>query len=390
MVSKHEAENSDGLTGAIYLDWNATTPPHPDVLKAMLAAATTAWGNPASVHGSGRRARVLVEELREELASALQVHPRDVVLTSGGTEANNLGLAHASGLVTSRLEHASIVRVAEAMEAAGKPVRWLPVATTGQIDPAAVALACEGLSEGSWIAIQAANHETGALQPIEAVSEVARRARMKLHVDAVQAFGKVDVRPWLPLADRIAIAAHKIRGPKGIGALAFRGKAPGPVLRGGSQERGLRPGTVDPIACAGFRRAVQLASDGPARYASLAQRRDELEAAFRGLARVNAADSPRLPHVSNLSFAGVSGDELVAALDLRGIQISSGSACAAGTAEPSPVIVAMHGRELARSAVRISFGDTTPPSALDRLKEAIFQLLDAEGASPGAQPSSAS
>jgi cysteine desulfurase len=361
----------------IYLDWNATTPPHPVVLEAMRAAGEWAWANPASVHARGRQARSVVEELREELGVALSVSPRDVVLTSGGTEANNLGLRRAAALVTSRLEHPSVVRVAESLEAAGVPVRWLPVPPDGRLEPEALREACSGLPAGGWVAIQAANHETGVLQPLEALAEVVHAAGMRLHVDAVQAFGKVDSAA-LRLADAVAVASHKIRGPKGIGALGFRGPAPPPLLVGGSQERGLRPGTVDAIAAAGFRAALELARTGPSRWAPLARLRDELESAFAQRATPNATE-PRLPHVSNLSFTGMNGDELVAALDLLGVQISSGSACAAGTAEPSPVITAMLGGERARSAVRISLGEDTTTEALAEAKAAFFQALGAAG-----------
>jgi cysteine desulfurase len=348
------------------------------VLDAMREASEWAWANPASVHGRGRQARAEVEALREELAAALFVSPRDVVLTSGGTEANNLGLRRATALVTSRLEHPSVVRVAEALEAAGRKVRWLPTPAEGRLELEAVRAACTELPAGAWVAVQAANHETGVLQPLADLAEVVHAAGLRLHVDAVQAFGKVDPAA-LRVADAVAVASHKIRGPKGIGALAFRGPAPPPLLVGGAQERGLRPGTVDAVAAVGFRAALGLAASGPPRWAALRALRDQFEAAFRDYAAINGAE-PRLPHVSNLSFAGVNGDELVAALDLLGVQVSSGSACAAGTAEPSPVILAMLGRERARSAVRISLGDETSVEELSEAKALFFQALGAAGA----------
>jgi cysteine desulfurase len=178
----------------------------------------------------------------------------------------------------------------------------------------------------------------------------------------------------LRTADAISVASHKIRGPKGIGALGFRGPPPTPLLVGGSQERGLRPGTVDAVAAAGFRAALQLARSAPSRWAALAALRDDFEAAFALHATPNARE-PRLPHVSNLSFTGVRGDELVAAVDLLGVQVSSGSACAAGTAEPSPVILAMLGSERARSAVRVSLGEDTTPQLMHEAKAVFFQSL---------------
>jgi cysteine desulfurase len=228
----------------------------------------------------------------------------------------------------------------------------------------------------------AANHETGVLQPLEEVALAAHALGATLHVDAVQALGKLPPSTWR-FADSLALAAHKIRGPKGIGALAFRGQnAPRPVLVGGSQERGLRPGTVDPVAAAGFLAALQRADDAPERYAGLSVLRDELEQAFSAFASVNGAGAPRLPHVSNLSFNGVSGDELVAALDLLGVCVSSGSACSAGTTEPSTVITSMLGRERARAAVRVSLGESTTEAQIHAAKAAFRRALGLVSSDP--------
>jgi len=359
----------------IYLDWNATTPPHPAVLAAMARAAEQAWGNPASTHRVGRQARAQVEDTREKLAEICAVHARDVLFTSGGTEANNLALASAVGLALSRLEHPSVTRVAEQLEARGVPVSWVPVPENGRLEPEAYRAALLGLPRGSVAALMAANHETGVLQPLEAVALVAHELGATLHVDAVQALGKLPPESWR-FADSLAVAAHKIRGPKGIGALAFRGsKAPKPVLVGGSQERGLRPGTVDPLAAAGFLAALEQTAQGPARYAELSALRDDLERAFFSVAQVNGGASPRLPHVANLSFSGASGDEIVAALDLLGVCISSGSACSAGTTEPSTVITAMVGRERAKSAVRVSLGEATTNAEISAAKQAFRRAL---------------
>jgi cysteine desulfurase len=221
----------------------------------------------------------------------------------------------------------------------------------------------------------AANHETGVLQPLEQVAMLAHELGATLHVDAVQALGKMPPEEWR-FADSLAVAAHKIRGPKGLGALAFRGaNAPKPVLLGGSQERGLRPGTVDPVAAAGFLAALERAAGGPARYQELALLRDDFERAFAGNSVVNGGDAARLPHVSNVSFVGTSGDEIVAALDLLGVCVSSGSACSAGTTEASTVITAMVGRERAKSAVRVSLGETTTFEQIQAAKAAFRRVL---------------
>jgi cysteine desulfurase len=349
----------------VYLDWNATTPPLPAVLDAMRAAAEAAWANPSSVHRSGRTARAVVEQAREAVALLGGVEPRDVVFTSGATEANNLALRHAPALVTSRLEHPSVVRVAEALQAASVAVRWVPVPESGALDPDAVMAAAEGLPPGFVVAVMAANHETGVLQPVGELQAAIREHGGHLHVDGVQAAGKLDPGLW-QAGDTISIAAHKIRGPKGIGALLLRTPGlPRPVLLGGAQERGIRPGTVDAVAAAGFGAAAAHAREGgPARYAALASLRDRLERAVAAVARVNGLAS-RLPHVANVSFEGWLGDELVAALDLEGVRASSGSACSAGTTERSPVVEAMVGRARAESAVRFSLGETTTLEDVD-------------------------
>lgn len=344
----------------IYLDWNATTPLHADVIDAMERAAHETWANPSSIHAEGRRSRAVIEAARETIARFAVVSPRDVLFTSGATEANNLALCHAPALVTSRIEHPSVVRVAEALEASGRPVTWLSVPPSGRIDAQRVADALRDLPDGFVVALMAVNHETGVIQPIPEVTEVVQRAGGSLHVDATQAAGKLPKEAWC-FGDTMTLGAHKLRGPKGIGALVMRaGKVVKPILVGGAQERGLRPGTPDPVLAAGFGAAVERAEDGGVpRYASLSVLRDAIETAIRDHGHVNGFGAPRAPHVSNVSFDGWRGDELAASLDLEGIAVSSGSACSAGTSEPSRVVAAMHGAARAEAAVRISLGDET-------------------------------
>lgn len=363
------------MSSSVYLDWNATTPPLAEVIEAMAETARSAWGNPASIHGSGRAARDVVETAREELARLVGASPRDVIFTSGGTEANNLALQRAPALVTSVLEHPSVTRVAEALEGEGRPVRWLAVPPSGRLEPEAVREALAGMPPATVVAVAAANHETGVLQPVAEIAVHVRAAGARLHVDAVQAVGKLSSEHWAG-ADTFSVAAHKLRGPKGIGALVHRPeRAPKPLLLGGSQERGRRPGTVDPVAAAGFRVAAAWAGSHLTRRAALTALRDgfEDELVRRG-ALVNGA-APRLGHVSNVSFPGHAGDELVAALDLMGVAVSSGSACSAGTTEPSKVILAMLGLERARGALRVSLGDTTTSDDLGRALSAFERAL---------------
>ena len=365
------------MAARVYLDWNATTPPLPAVLDAMREAARDGWGNPSSVHAEGRAARTHVEAARAAVAELASCDVRDVWLTGGGTEANNLALrsffADARGcLLTSRLEHPSVTRVAEVLQASGRAtVTWVSARADGRIDLDELARALAGTgSERVFIAVQAVNHETGVVQPVrEVIARAGARthAETRVHVEAVQAWGRLDEVG--AGADSRSLAAHKLRGPKGIGALVTReGMALRPLLVGGAQERGARPGTIDPLAAAGFAVAARYACSSSGRYASLAVLRDTLERALLAAApaaRVNG-DAHRAPHVTNVSFPGWNGAELVAALDLEGVAVSSGSACSAGTIEPSPVITAMLGEERARSALRVSLGEGTSADDLDR------------------------
>jgi cysteine desulfurase len=367
----------------VYFDWNATTPPLPGVVDAMSAVAREAWGNPSSVHAFGRAARARVEDAREAVAKLAKSDPRDVVLTSGGTEANNLGLRGAfSGaaggvLVTSRLEHPSVARVAEALEQEGRArVRWLRVLAAGTIDLEDLERA---LAEGEvrLVALQSVNAETGVLQPVREAIAIAHRAGALVHVDTVQSFGRTD--DVAEEADTRSLAAHKMRGPKSIGALVTRpGLSVAPVLLGGSQERGIRPGTVDPVAAAGLAAAARHALSSPARWRALAPLRDSLEAGLLRIAtgaRVNGAAALRAPHVASVAFPSWTGPELVAALDLEGVAASGGSACSAGTAEPSAVLAAMGDLAAATSTVRFSLGEDTTADDVEAALTAAATVL---------------
>ncbi len=372
-----------------YLDWNATTPPLPEVLEAMRDAAASAWANPSSVHGHGRAARAVIEDARAAVAELAGIDARDVVFTAGGTEANNLALRSAASkpgatIVTSRLEHPSVSRVAEALEREGRAVvRWLEVTEAGTIDLDHLDRVLAEVSDPRaarggpvLVTVQAVNHETGVVQPVTETIARAHAASARVHVDAVQGWGKVVVPSgW----DTAAIAPHKMRGPKGIGALVT---APDvkvdAVLLGGAQEKGTRPGTLDAALAAGFGVASRIARSSPARWADLAPLRDRLERALVTLGgKVAGAGATRAPHVVNLVWPAWTGAELVAALDLEGVSVSSGSACSAGTVEPSPVLVAMfRGREEdAKRGVRISIGDATTSEEIDRALAAFQRVL---------------
>jgi cysteine desulfurase len=368
---------------SIYLDWNATTPPLPEVLEVVHRTDAEHWANPASVHRAGQRARSELDRARRAIADLVERHPRDVLLTGGGTEANNLAVRSSTGaIVTSRLEHPSITRVAQALEREGRTVRWVVPGPDGRwvLDGLEDQLA--SLGDGALICVQAVNHETGVVQPVADLARIARAAGARVHCDAVQAVGKLDPHHWAE-ADTLSLAAHKIRGPKGIGALVSKpGVRLTPVLRGGDQERGLRPGTQSSALAAGFRVAAEHARGGPVRYRSLESLRDRLERDLIELGRalriavVRNGDGVRAPHVTNLSFEGWVGSELCAALDLEGVAASSGSACSAGTAEPSTVIEAMLGRSRATSAIRLSLGEISTNSDVEAALHAFARVLN--------------
>jgi cysteine desulfurase len=388
MLRDDDARGADGSRAAaaaprVYLDWNATTPPLPEVIEAMREAAHAAWGNPSSVHADGRRARAFVEDARAAVADLVGLDPRDVVFTSGGTEANNLALrsafpgASAGVLVTSRIEHPSITRVAEALEREGRArVHWLAIDREGRVDLDDATRVLDA-GEVKLVAVSAANHETGVVQPVTELARLARAKGSLVHIDAVQAFGKLRFDATTTDLTSVSLAAHKIRGPKGLGALVTRpGARIDPVLLGGAQERGIRPGTVDPVAARGLVVAARHAASTPDTYAALSFLRDRLEGALLRLAPGSLVNGDgRMPHVSNVSVAGWQGAELVAALDLEGVSVSSGSACSAGTTEPSPVIRAIAGEARSRSAVRFSMGEATTSEEIDFAVRILTRVL---------------
>ncbi|MBS2016934.1 MAG: cysteine desulfurase [Deltaproteobacteria bacterium] len=390
-------------TARVYLDWNATTPPLPEALDAMRDAGATAWGNPSSIHGDGRAARSVVEDARAAVGELTGFDPRDVTLTAGGTEANNLAVRAAfagppSGkprwLLTSRLEHPSIAKVAAALEREGLArVRHVGVTRSGILDMEDLDRAIDAIvrsgEEIGLVTVQAVNNETGIVQPFGEVIDRAHAAKARVHVDAVQGWGKVDTSP-VAKADSASLAIHKLRGPKGIGALLTRASfVIPPILLGGSQERGIRPGTVDAVLASGLRVAALHARDGRERNARIAPLRDRLEAALLALdapggrARPVGDPSRRVGHVSQLVWPGWVGAELVAALDLEGISVSSGAACSAGTVEPSPVLHAMLGDDGATSGVRCSLGELTTTDDVDRAIAAFTRVV-ARGHAPRA------
>jgi cysteine desulfurase len=374
-----------------YLDWNATAPLRPEARAAMLAALD-AVGNPSSVHQEGRAARHLVEQARERVAALVGAEPRNVVFTSGGTEANRMALSaaletpdHKAGfdrLMISAVEHASVR--AGGVFAAGQ-VEEIPVTADGAVDLGALEcrLADRQRQGGRppLVSIMAANNETGVIQPVEAAAALVHAAGGLLHVDAVQAVGRVPFDMSRSGADLLTVSAHKLGGPQGVGALIRRSAAlhfSEPLLKGGGQERGARAGTENVAGIAGFGAAAASAAaamrtDGE-RMRAL---RDRLEAGLQdGPTVVFGRNADRLPNTSLFAAPGISAETALINLDLDGFAVSSGSACSSGKVTASHVLAAMGvPGNLASGAIRLSIGPSTREIDIDRFLKAWTKLL---------------
>jgi len=356
----------------IYLDHNAGGPLAPEAREAMAEALAQA-ANPSSVHAEGRRARDLVERARRDVAALVGASRDDIVFTSGGTEANALALrgaltASRRRLVVSAVEHPSIHATAAALSAEGAAITVVPVDAAGHVQLAALEAALG--PDVALVSVQAANHETGVLQPLAAIAARTRGAGVPLHVDAVQAVGKVTLP--LETADLVSLSAHKLGGPAGAGALVAR--APLGVVAGGHQERGRRGGTENLVGLCGFGAAARAAaSHSPMQMRQLRDRLEEGLVALGG--RVHGAE-PRAPGTLSIAFAGVPGELLVQSLDLAGVAASTGAACTSGTIAPSPVLLAMGLSPAdARRAVRFSLGPTTTAAEIAEVLALVPPLL---------------
>jgi cysteine desulfurase len=359
----------------VYLDWNATTPLRPEAREAM-AAAWDHLGNPSSVHAEGRQARRLVEDARAAVSGAVGALPRNVVFTSGGTEANALaltpGLRRAAGLpverlVVSAIEHASVLAGGRFPAAA---TGTLGVTRSGLVDLSRLRTLLES-GPPALVSVMLANNETGAVQPVAEVAEIVHAAGGLLHVDAIQALGKLTFDINTINADFVTLSAHKIGGPKGVGALVLAEGTAGfePLLRGGGQERGHRAGTENVAGIAGFGAAAKAAIAALDHEANRLERlRDRLESGLCQTpdAVVFAADAQRLPNTTLFTVPGLRAETAVIGFDLAGIAVSSGSACSSGKVQPSHVLEAMGvGPELAQGAVRLSLGWSTSEADVD-------------------------
>jgi len=359
----------------IYFDHSATTPMHPEAIAAYAEAASLGPSNPSSLHAAGRAARSRVTAARDKLAAILRCDPAELVFTGGGTESDNAALFGAAfaqrardpkrtRIVTTAIEHHAVLNACEKLAEDGFELVLLPVDASGSVsaDDADAAIG----ETTAVVSIMAANNEVGTLQPIEAIGRIARERGALLHVDAVQAFGyeTLDLSE-LPV-DLLSLSAHKVNGPQGVGALFIRKGTPFEAfLRGGSQERGRRAGTENVAGIAAFARAAELAA--AEREERRSHARAVREALLAGLAAELGPDafvvngpkeeSRRVPHILNVSFPGLSNETMLMNLDLAGVAASAGSACTAGSLQPSHVLTAMGlAEDICESAIRFSFG----------------------------------
>lgn len=374
----------------VYLDYAATTPVHPEVILAMTPYFAEIWGNPSSIHACGLEARSAVEEARDKIAGLIGAHKDEIFFTSGGTEADNWALqgiasanrARGNHIITSSIEHHAVLETCKHLEEQGFSITYLPVDRYGMVNPDEVKKAIT--SKTILISIMHANNEVGSIQPIPEIGKVAKTAGVYFHTDAVQTVGHIPVDVNKLGVDMLSISAHKLYGPKGIGALYIRaGTDIQPLIYGGGQEKQMRAGTENVPGIVGFGKAVELAQeemDDEARRIS--QLRDTL---LKNIMKnvehtyLNGHPTKRLPNNANVSFAFVEGEAICLNLDLAGICAATGSACSSMSMEASHVLLAIGlSPELARSSLRFSFGKWSTEEdvkyVLEKLPAAVSRL----------------
>jgi cysteine desulfurase len=375
----------------VYCDANATTPLLPEVMEAMRPYWMEQFGNASSIHLEGQRARKAVDEARETLARFFHCREAEVVFNSGGTEGDNtaiVGLVRAGDhLITTSIEHSAVLRAAERAEERGAEVTIVAPKSNGLIDPAEIRRAIRpatrlGDSRRTLVSVMLANNETGVLQPVEEIGKIAAEAGAFFHIDAVQGAGKIpfDVRRFG--CHLCSISAHKMHGPKGVGAMYVRRGTPiEPLLVGGSHERRQRAGTENVAGIVGLGKAVELAmqsiEDGTVER--VAELRERLEAGILEIegTGVNGAGAPRAANTTNIRFEQVEGEALVIALDLKGVAVSGGSACHSGSTEPSHVLMAMGlDKNAARASLRFSLLKTVTDEDIDHVLRVVPQAVE--------------
>lgn len=372
-----------------YFDHNATTPPDPEVVEVVRHALTDDFGNPSSVHHFGQRAKALLDEARSAVADLIGAEPAEIVLTSGGTEADNLALRGAAEalepggrrrLITTAFEHEAVLNTVKALARRGWTATLLPVNADGLVSPDALAEAID--DQTAIVSVMHANNEIGTIQPIEALASIAHARGALFHTDAVQSVGKIPVHVRTLGVDLLSLSAHKFNGPKGSGALWIkRGTRLVATMTGGKHERNRRGGTENVPGHAGLGVAARLArrklTTEAARIGAL---RDRLERAI--LERVpgtvlNGAPTPRVPNTTNISFEGLEAESLLIALDLEGFAVSTGSACSSGTLEPSHVLRAMGlASHRTQNSIRFSLGAGNDEAQVDALVATLPSVVE--------------
>jgi cysteine desulfurase len=370
----------------IYLDYNATTPVDPRVLDAMLPFLRDDYGNPSSLHWFGQRARAAVEEARARVAGLVGAEPAEIVFTAGGSESDNMALRGVvakakeprTGVVCSAVEHHAVLNAAKAMGDEGRSVRIARVGEGGVVD--LDDLAAQVDDETAVVSIMLANNETGVVQPVAEGARIAHGRGALVHCDAVQGAGKVPIDVRGLGVDLLTLSAHKLYGPKGVGCLYVRRGTPmAPLVRGGAQERNRRAGTENVAGAVGFGAAAALAREGLAaeslRIGALRDRLEERLLAIPG--SLPNGKGPRVPNTTNASFKGVEAEALLIALDLEGVAVSTGAACAAGGLEPSHVLRAMGlPPERVQSSLRVSLGRPTTEADIDHAADVIAAVVE--------------
>lgn len=361
----------------VYLDHNATTPVVPEVLEAMLPFLSADFGNAASIHSFGQRARAAVETARESVAALIGARPQEIVFTSGGTESDNhaiFGIVEAAGgrdkhVITSAIEHEAVLNTCQALEKQGVSVTYLSVDPEGRIDLEALRRAIR--RETALVTIMHANNELGTVQPLQEIGRIAAEADVYFHTDAVQSVGKLPIDVRSMGVDLLSLSGHKLYAPKGIGALYIKGGTRlRQLLYGGHHQRGFRPGTENVAGIVGLGKAAETARRSVVEDAKrVTMLRDKLEQGLLACvpdSSVNGGRSPRTPNTTNVLFHGVEGEALVIALDLKGLACSTGAACSSGAVEPSHVLTAIGlPPEEARASLRFSLGRHTTSEDID-------------------------
>lgn len=371
----------------VYLDYAATTPTHPEVVKAMLPYFTESFGNPSSIYSYGQEARGAIEEARRKVATLIGAHEDEIVFTSGGTEADNFAIkgtafAHQSKrnhIITSTIEHHAVLETCHFLERRGFPVTYLPVDKYGLVDPTELR---EVITDNTaLVSIMHANNEIGTIQPIKELAVIAREAGAYFHTDAVQTVGHIPVNINELGVDLLSMSAHKLYGPKGVGALYTRkGTRLVPFMHGGGQERNRRGSTENVPAIAGFGKAAEIAGqEMPEEAPRLTILRDRLiKRILEHISdtRLNGHPQKRLPNNVNVSISYVEGESMLLNLDLEAICASTGSACSSSSLEASHVLLALGlAHEQAHSSLRFTMGKWTTEEDVDRVMEILPQIV---------------